>query len=221
MVTALESKRELEFITLDAADTVDWFVRRTDGSFQSRRVQLLETLPQVASYYSDASAARAADFYQDARDAAGVTSRFAAEAVVLDRTVRIRRAVAWASDPLMSDDVDASVLRFQEVLRSEVARPYRDTIIENRRKDPAAVGWRRIARGDGCGFCRMLAAKGAVFRQATATFAAHNNCDCTAEPVFGKNDTGEPLTVGQYIGSKRTRTPAEKQKLREWVALYA
>jgi hypothetical protein len=35
---------------------------------------------------------------------AGVTARFTAEAVVSDRTVKIRRAIAWSAEPLFEGD---------------------------------------------------------------------------------------------------------------------
>lgn len=220
MVTALESKRALTLVADDAIDTTDWIVRGVDGSFESRRLQLLESVPAVVGYYSEGSSALAADFYEDARDAAGVRSSYVAEAVILDRTVKIRRAVAWASDPLGSDDLEGAILRFKSLVRSEVNRPYRDTIITNRKRDPAAAGWRRIARSGGCGLCRMLAARGAVYRQSTAWFAAHPDCSCTCEPVFRENDTGEQLSVGQFIGSKRSPTPAQKARLKELIAEF-
>lgn len=220
MVTALESKRALTLVGDDAVDTTDWIVRGVNGSFESRRMQLLDAVPDVVGYYSDGSSALAADFYEDARDSAGVRGSFAAEAVILDRTVKIRRAVAWASEPLGADDLENSILRFKSLVRSEVNRPYRDTVITNRKRDPAAAGWRRIARGAGCGLCRMLADRGAVYRQDTAWFAAHPDCNCTCEPVFRENDTGEQLSVGQFIGSKRNPSPAQKARLRELIAEF-
>lgn len=220
MVTALESKRALSLVADDAIDTVDWVVRGSDGSFQSRRLQLLDSVPGVVNYYSEGSSALAADFYEDSRASAGVTGSFAADAVILDRTVKIRRAVAWASDPLAENDLEGAVLRFKGLVRSEVNRPYRDTIISNRRRDPAAAGWRRIARGESCGMCKMLADRGAVYRESTAWFAAHNDCNCTCEPVFRANDTGEQVSVGQYVGSRRHPTPAQKARLKEVIAEF-
>lgn len=220
MVTALESKQTLVLVGDDAVDTADWLARGTSGSFESRRFQLLDSVPGVIDYYSQGSSALAADFYEESRAAAGVTGSYAADAVVLDRTLKIRRAIAWASDPLDSDDLEAAILRLQSVVRSEVNRPYRDTIIANRKRDPAAAGWRRIARSSGCGMCKMLASRGAVYRQSTAWFAAHNDCSCTCEPVFSANDTGEPLSAGQFIGSKRNPTPAQKARLKALVAEF-
>ena len=107
-------------------------------------------------------------------------------------------------------------------MRTEMARPYRDTIITNRKQDPACVGWKRITRGSkSCGFCKGLADRGAVYRKDTATFAAHDDCMCTAAPVFRGGLIGPEADTMQYMASKRRRTPAERQRIREWAETYA
>lgn len=61
----------------------------------------------------------------------------------------------------------------------------RSTVVESVRADPRAVGWQRVLGGDGCDFCQMLAGRGAVYKEATADFKAHDKCGCTTEPVYG------------------------------------
>lgn len=219
MVSAQESKAQLALLADDAEDTVRWMVRRTSGSWESRRLQLLDTVPGVTAFYSEGSAALAADFYDDAR--VGVAGRYSAVPVVLDRSVKIRRGVAWASEPLSLDDLDAAEARMTELLRSEVVRPYRDTVITNRRQDKACVGWKRIARGSAsCGFCRALADRGAVYKESTAYFAAHPSCVCTCAPVFRGGDVGEEASAMQYMASKRNRTEKERARIRDWASQY-
>lgn len=219
-MTPQESKATLAALTDDAADTIEWTLRRSSGTFESRRFQLLETGSAVIGYYSEGSSALAVDFYDDARDAAQATGRFSAEPVVLDRVVKIRRGLAWASEPLSIDDDEAALGRLTEIVRSEVVRPYRDTITTNRRSDPQAAGWTRITSGAACGFCKALAARGAVYKEATANFAAHDNCLCTCAPVFKGGELGPEADVMQYMASKRRRTPRERQRIREWAAEY-
>jgi hypothetical protein len=103
-----------------------------------------------------------------------------------------------------------------EVVQLETARPYRDTILTNRRADPNSVGWRRITSG-ACRFCRMLADRGAVYREASATFAAHPNCNCTAQPVFVANDPGTEVGVIQYMASRRNKTPETRRRVRDYL----
>lgn len=220
MVTALESKRELTLVTEDAADTAQWMLRRSSGSWESRRLQLLDTVPGVIGYYSEGTSALAVDFYDDARAAVRDSTRYGAEPVVLDRTVKIRRGIAWASEPLSLADDAAAVGRLVELVQSEVVRPYRDTILTNQQRDPAAVGFRRYTGSGACGFCRMLADKGAVYREASAYFAAHDTCKCTAGPVFRGGAQGPTANAMQYIASRRRRTPAENAKLRDYIGEY-
>ena len=221
MATARESRAALQLVTGAAVDTSIALLSSVSGTPQARRAALLNGVPEIISYFQEGAAALAVDFYEDERLRAGVTDRtFVTEFVVNDRTVKIRRGVAWASDPLFSDDEAVAGKRLAEVVQLETARPYRDTIVENRRRDPASVGWRRVSSGSGCPFCKALAAKGAVFRESTARFAAHENCHCTAQPVFGKNDTGEEVPAIAYVASRRSRTAAEREAVRGWIAYY-
>jgi hypothetical protein len=217
MPTPNESREALQLLTGAAIATSQELLSRLNGSPEQLRAALLDGVPELVGYYADGSAALAADFYEESRELAGVDGRFTAQMVVADRVVAIRRAVAWASEPLFEEDgglVAAS--RLAEGIQIETARGYRDTILENRRRDPASVGWRRITRG-GCKFCRMLADRGAIYREATVRFAAHGSCHCSAEPVFTTNDTGEEASVMQYLASRRSRTSAQKQALREYL----
>lgn len=218
MVTPVESKALLTLLVDDAEDTARWMLRRTTGPWKARRLQMLDTVPDVASYYSDAAAALGADLYNSRR--VGVSGAFAATPIVLDRTVRIRRGIAWASLPLELHDVEAAGDRFAELIRSETTRPYRDTILGNGKRDGQYVGWTRITRPGSCGFCRALADRGAVYKKDTAIFAAHNNCLCTAAPVFVGQPHGPEASVEAYTASKRRRTAEENARTRAWAAGY-
>ena len=219
MTTASESRAALELVTRSAVDTSVGLLTSLTGSPQARRAALLNGVPEIVGYFSEGSAALAVDFYEEERERAGVLDRtFVTEFVVNDRTVKIRRGIAWAADPLFSDDDEIAGTRLAEVVQLESARPYRDTILENRRRDPAAVGWRRIPNPGACPFCRMLADRGAVYRQSSALFSAHPKCHCSAQPVFDANDTGEEASVLQYVASKRSQSPKAKATLRQYLA---
>lgn len=220
MPTARESKAALALLTGKAVETTLRVFGSTSGSAEARRAQLLDAVPEVVGYYSDGSSALAADFYEDERERAATPGRFVAEPVVLDRTVKLRRAIVWAADPLVKDLTGDVEKRLAEIIQLETARPFRDTIRVNRSRDPEAVGWRRIASSGGCQMCRMLAGRGAVYKHDTVRFAAHSHCNCTAEPVFSSNDTGEEASVMQYVASQKTRTPAQRAALRDYLNTY-
>jgi len=216
-VDPLESKAALAVVTADGVDALSWTLQRTSGSFEVRRLQLLEVGSSLIGYYSEASAALGVDMFDDSRAAAKAKGAYTAEPIILDRTVRIRRGLAWASEPLSVDDEQAAIDRLSDILRTEVARPYRDTVIGNRLRDRQAVGYKRIASASACGFCRMLAGRGAVYKQETAYFASHGNCQCTVVPVF-RGQAGEEANVIEYMASRRNKTEKQRARVREWIA---
>lgn len=216
MTTAQQSKAALQIVTGAAVDAVVSALGRLSGSPEQQRSLLLDITPSVIAHYSDGSSALAADFYDDERERAAPPKLYIAEPVIEDRTAKIRRAVAWASQPLFEDDRELSAGRLAEVVNLETARPYRDTILTNRRRDPSAVGWRRVTNG-GCKLCRMLADRGAVYMETTARFAAHPACKCTAQPVFTTDDYGDEASAMQYVASQARRTPEKQARLRDYL----
>jgi len=219
MPSPRESRAALKLLTTEAVGMSLDLLARIKGSPEVRRAALLDGVPGLIGYYSDGSAALAADFYDEERELAGVSSRFTSEAVVLDRTVKIRRGIAWASDPLFVDDRDLAGARMAEIVQLNTARPFRDTILTNRQNDPAAIGWKRVTSG-GCAFCKALASRGATYKEETAHFASHPNCHCTAAPVFRNGETGPEASVTQYMASRRNRTPEQRERIRDWISAF-
>jgi hypothetical protein len=216
MPTASESRQALRLVTGAAVTATLQVLGSLSGPPEAQRADLLDAVPSIIAYYSDGSAALAADFYDAERELAAAKRRFTAEPVIFARGEKIGRSVAWASKPLLGEDGDVAG-RLAEVVQYETARPFRDTITTNRRRDPEAVGWRRVTSG-GCRFCTMLAERGAVYRAETARFASHPNCHCAAQPVFKSNDTGEEASVVQYAASKRRTTEADRARVRAYLA---
>ena len=60
----------------------------------------------------------------------------------------------------------------------------RELITQAVAADPRARGWVRVASFNACGFCTSLASRGAVFTEASGDFAAHDGCNCSAEPAY-------------------------------------
>ena len=216
MPTASESRRALTLVTAAAIEQATQLLDALTGPPEAVRSGLLEAVPEVIAYYSLGSSALAADFYDEERDRADVRRRFLAEPVIPDRGEKIARAIVWAAEPLFAPAEQDAPSRLAEVVQLETARPYRDTITTNRRRDPSAVGWRRIAES-GCRFCRMLAGRGAVYKAETARFASHTHCHCTAAPVF-KGQDGPEASALQYVASKRRKTEADRARVRAYLA---
>ena len=222
MPTPQQSRAALALLSEEAADVAGEFASTLSGTPEARRLAL-DTVPGVIDYYATGAGALAADFYDERRELAGAKKTYTSEIVINDRTVKIRRAVAWSTEPLFgrtraSEAEVAEVVRrrLAAAVRSEVSDAYRATVLANSGKDPASVGWRRVTN-DCCRFCQMLAARGAVYKSSTARFAAHPYCDCTAEPVFNNMAIGPEASVLQYEASKKRRSPAAKARLKAYL----
>lgn len=94
------------------------------------------------------------------------------------------------------------------------------TTIENwAKKDPRAIGWRRVSDGDPCAFCAMLVTRGPVYTSAAkAGLSArtgskyHPHCGCTVEVVYGdwKPTEQERQWIDEYYRAAESlpgRTP--------------
>jgi hypothetical protein len=92
----------------------------------------------------------------------------------------------------------------------------RSTIAANTTADPRSQGWRRVTGGNPCQFCAELAARGTVYSEATADFAAHDNCNCAAEPALG----GERTQVRAFVRADITDEAREARNaaIRSWLA---
>jgi hypothetical protein len=189
---------------------------------------LAEAAPMIVEQYGGAAAALALDYYDGLRAAQNVRARFSPDPVVAVRHDLIVGQIAgWALGPLRDIEKQAEIemaavmaeveTRMAEVIQIETARSFRETIREGIQPDPDAEGWRRVTRGDGCPFCRMLASKSAVFvKELSARFAAHPNCNCAARPVFNGED-GDEIDVMQYVASQRVRTDEQQAALKQYL----
>lgn len=177
----------------------------------------MAVVPELLADYAEGSSALAVDWYSEIREESGARVRYSPAPVVDLDQERLRRTVLWATSPLADDEATlAEVLaRLTPRAEEEVARGFWDTIEQNSHRDPEAAGWRRDARATACPFCRMIADRGAVFREDTAHFAAHKNCHCVAVPVFKGGEVGPEASVMQYQASSRRRSAVEQAALRE------
>lgn len=173
---------------------------------------LNDVLPALIDTYGLAASALAAEWYDELRQKVGAKGRFTAIAADIKDT-GAHALVGWAA----SKATDTSTM--QELvlggMQRRIANFSRQTVMDSSVADPGAHGWQRVGVGE-CtnGFCDMLIARGAVYSEATADFAAHDHCKCTAVPAFG----GEPRPVKPFTPSLRTATPADRATVRDYLA---
>lgn len=208
------------------------------------RSVLFAAAPIVIAEYGSAAAALGAEWYEELRDAAAlidqITQPFRPRLVVPATEDQIAATVAKTTEDLydLEQGASAKVIDFEEARQrilkditaeteQAVAEALRQTVRQNVAEDPNAAGWRRFARPEACKFCLMLAARGAVYTESTARFAAHGavmagqrkggNCMCIAGPAFGGPEAWAEATPMQYVASRKKRTPKQSAQLRDYL----
>lgn len=178
---------------------------------------LAAILPDLVAMYGAAAATLGADWYDEVRAAADVDGRFTAVAATLPDVGRTDALAGWAVAPLFSatpDPVSALTL-VTGGLQRIVADADRQSVMLSSIRDPAAHGWQRVAAG-GCAFCSMLAGRGTVYAESSASFASHDHCHCHAAPAF----RGEARPVKAYTPSTRNSTEADRARVREYLRTH-
>lgn len=207
--------------TADRDLTVLW---REVATAAQAETALRDILPALIDAYGAAAATLAADWYDDLRDKTGVAGGFRAIPVDI-RDSGSQALVGWA----VNEATDLSSLQTLVLggMQRRIANFSRGTVMGSSIADPKATGWQRVGAGE-CktGFCDMLIARGAVYSEATADFAAHDHCNCSAVPAFG----GEPKPVKPYtVSPRRTIDPetgkpvidADFLRAKKWIAEHS
>lgn len=160
----------------------------------------------------------AAAYYQRARQAAGIGTIEAvlAAAPPLEQIdVALTHVGPVGAKRLLAlgrtDAADQTLVKVSGTVGRLVLNGGRNTLLETAKADPRRVGWRRITSGKPCEFCSMLAGRGAVYREETGDFAAHDHCSCSAAPVFGEARAVREFTPSQrQISSEGRRIRNER-----------
>jgi hypothetical protein len=189
-----------------------WLAVQTPGE---ARDALLDVLPSLVGAYSEASAALAADWYDNLRDASSAPGRFSAIPADLGDTGATGLA-RWALGPVFTSAPDwqrAKVL-VEGGVQKRIANAARYTVAESAVADPGAQGWQRVGDGNSCPFCLMLIGRGTVYSRSSADFASHEFCGCMATPAF----LGEPIPVKPFRPGPRQATDADRNRVDRWIA---
>jgi hypothetical protein len=173
----------------------------------------IDAVLALVTEYSAASTTVAADFYEQERSDAGVRSRFTVPDPGPPPDEQVTQTLRWATKDLWPRDteaatpaqlmpVDARLEQAQKkaegALERLVLNAGRQTIRDAVRRDPAAVAYARAAALGACSFCKLMASRGAVYkdldrvgREANEQFTGddsvikfHNSCRCQPIPVF-------------------------------------
>jgi hypothetical protein len=161
----------------------------------------LAAMNAVVEQYARTSALLAADFYDGQREAARVPGTFTAPLSDPPPPEQTEASLRWATKDLWPRDLDdpatteaqrqpmdvrlsAAEVKAEQVAQKLVTDTGRGTVREAVRQDRQATAWARSAARGACAFCKLLAARGAVYEKDTADFRAHDGCHCGVVPVF-------------------------------------
>lgn len=147
----------------------------------SAETALRDLLPAIVEQYGAMGAAMAAEWYDEAREKAGVAGRFAG--IPAASSDRGAHALIGYALNTATDDTSLRTLILGGTQR-RVADHVRHTVMGSATADPQARGWKRVGDGSSCSFCSMLLGRGAVYADATADFRSHDNCGCSAAPAW-------------------------------------
>jgi hypothetical protein len=168
--------------------------------------RLRESIPEwlvamnlVIAQYSRTSAVLAAEFYDAQREAAGVPGPFTVPVADPPPEQQTTASLRWATKDLWPRDpddatpaqlqpldvrLDQAEKKAEQVAQKLAADTGRGTVRAAVRQDRQATAWARSAARGACAFCKLLASRGAVFKEDTADFRAHDGCHCGVIPVF-------------------------------------
>ena len=131
---------------------------------RSKRV-LFQAFPELFNPYAAAASEVSASFYEEVRDLAGVGGSFAADTLDAVEADRWGALVGAGTQPRMLEQ-GASNLMFTFLsggLTSILSTMAADTIYGNAQKDPVTARFQRVPKAGCCGFCGMLASRGADY----------------------------------------------------------
>lgn len=173
----------------------------------------IEAVSTIVARYSEVSATLAADFYDGERSASGVLGVFTAPLADAPPNEQVGSSMRWATKDLWPRDDAVATVAQQEPLdvrlnaamtkadaatQKLVADRGRATLRQAVNQDAGAVAYARAAALGACAFCRLMASRGAVYknaqtagRDANELFSGdasvvkfHDNCHCALIPVF-------------------------------------
>jgi hypothetical protein len=178
MATTTQLRRSLAGLTVLAERDLATVWRQVTTPAQARAA-LGDVLPDLIADYGLAAGALAADWYDDARDAAEIRGRF--QAVLAEPPEDASSLIRWASREAVSLETMPTLVLGG--VQRRVVNTARGTVMRSSIADPKARGWMRVGTGR-CDFCRMLIGRGAVYTESTVDFHAHDHCGCGAAPAW-------------------------------------
>lgn len=164
---------DLALTQLSTAALVDLreVVRSVDGLPPDRaRVVLAEAFPEVFDPYAAATSAVSASFYEEVREYVDAPGRFAAQTLDSVDSGRWGALAGFGSSARVLEQ-GGTVLAYSLLsggLTSVLSEMAGDTIYGNAATERVTVGFQRVPKPGCCGFCGLLASRGAAYSSAAS-----------------------------------------------------
>ncbi|AWT42561.1 MULTISPECIES: hypothetical protein [Streptomyces] len=159
----------------------------------------LAAVRSLVDQYGAAAASLAANAFEDQRDAAGIRRRAVVRTAGTPPEDKVEASLRWAlKDIWDGGDLEAAHRKAEGVAQKLVLDQGRETLRQAVRQDREAVAYARAAALGACAFCKLMASRGAVYKNAgtagrdaderfsgdASVVKFHDNCHCTIVPVF-------------------------------------
>lgn len=169
-------------------------------------------LEEFATKYGQASAALAAEWFEERREGAKVSGAFRAQAAALPSAERMEILARWGVGPLFgaSPDPVTALNLVSGGLTRIVLNAGRDTIAQSTALDPSGPRYARHASANACAFCAMLATRGAVYTsEANAGRVTGENLGGTDYRKMRRLGGSSPEVRQQILAGSRRATIAQ------------
>ena len=167
------------------------------SSPEAARDAVLEIMPQLVREYGEIASTAAAEWYEDIRAAAGVTTRHTTALSGGADMAQVEASARYATGHLFGENPLAMTGLLGGMLQRYIMYGMRDTVRRNTASDRARPRYARVPSGaKTCAFCEMLASRGFVYHsEASSGDAArkgfgddfHDDCDCQVVPEFDRD----------------------------------
>lgn len=167
-----EFQQLLTGLANQAGVSINQLVSRIGGLNQQELLAFItDAYPDLVTPYLAAAADATATWYDEQPS---TNASFTAQPADLIPVDQLAISGRWAM--LQADPVTA----LQGTATRSVFTSSRDTVVTNTERE--RVRWARHASANACGFCRLLATRGAVYHSEASARKGHDHCHCLAVP---------------------------------------
>lgn len=153
-------RQQLDMVNRMAMEDLLDFMRVVSGMAPDQaRSYLLEAIPVLVDTYGGAASELSVAWWDDLFE--GVEGVPATVVPTPPPVEQLTAQVRWGTAPLYSAASGDPTMRLASMVQQHIFGTQRNTVVDNSRL--LGVRYARHARGDACGFCRVVASRGAVY----------------------------------------------------------